>query len=363
MSYPILYESTETDFSHGGFGFLSDCLQCDVTEEANGSFELVARYPMDGIHFENVNSGCILKVRLDSYRDPQLFRIYSIKKTMPNSVAIKARHISYDLSGIPVVPFSAKNPKEAMEGLKNNAIVDCPFTFWTDKENEADFKVENPSSIRSNLGGSSGSVLGVFGGEYEFDNFTVRLYNNRGEDRGFSVWYSKNLLSVKQEETISSVVTGIYPYWMDFDTEKIVEVPGRIVMGAGTFGSQMIVPVDFSHLFEEEPTPEQLMSAVEEYLVKNTIGQPNFSITFSFAQIHQSKEFQDVNISQRVSLFDLVSVHFPRFKISTKGKVVKIVYDVLMDRIKSATAGSIQKTIADTVANIQIYQNKGAFIG
>ena len=41
---------------------------------------------------------------------------------------------------------------------------------------ETFFKVSVPASIRSRLGGVAGSILDVYGGEYEFDNFTVKLH-------------------------------------------------------------------------------------------------------------------------------------------------------------------------------------------
>lgn len=354
MSFPVLYDSAESDFSHGGFGFLSDCVQCDVTEEANGEFELFVRYPIDGIHFEDVATRRIVKARIDKDRDPQLFRIYSISKPMSKIVTIRAHHISYDLSGIPVSPFSASNAQDALAGLKQNAAVACPFDFWTDKETVADFSVGVPSSIRSNLGGYAGSVLDVFGGEYEFDNYTVKLYNSRGEDRGFAIRYGKNLLDINQEESVSNVATGVYPYWASADGSTVVQLNEKIVNAPGTYDFVRILPLDLSSSFTSEPTEEQLRSFTESYVQTHSIGVPSVSLSVSFAQIDQSEEYKHLNLFERVSLFDTVSVEFPLLKVSTKAKVVKIVYDVLLDRVKSAYIGSLKTNIADTIAEISV---------
>lgn len=353
MSYPVLYDSAETDFTHGGFGFLSDCIQCEVTEEANGEFELFLRYPIDGMHFEDIGTRRIIKARLDNYREPQLFRIYSIGKPMSKIVTVRANHISYDLSGIPVSPFSASSATTALSGLKENAVTDCPFVFWTDKNVSADFSVKVPSSLRSNLGGSVGSVLDVFGGEYEFDNYTVRLYNNRGEDRGVFIRYGKNLLDINQEENVSSLATGVYPYWVDPLSGEVVELSDKIVNATGTYDFVKILPLDLSSAIIERPTQEELRSFAERYLISNKIGVPKFSLSVSFAQIAQSEEYKHLGLLERVSLFDTIGVEFPLLNVSTKAKVVKIVYDVLLDRIKSAHIGSIKTNIADTVATLQ----------
>ena len=75
MSYPILYNATETNFDHNGIGILSACVSCEVTEEANGIFELAMQYPMDGIHYEHIADRAIIKAKADQFRQPQLFRV------------------------------------------------------------------------------------------------------------------------------------------------------------------------------------------------------------------------------------------------------------------------------------------------
>ncbi len=353
MSYPVLYNATETDFSHSGFGFLSDCIQCEVTEEANGEFELFMRYPIDGIHFDDIGKRFVIKARLDKDREPQLFRIYSISKPMSKIVTIRAHHISYDLSGIPISPFSANTAQEAMSGMKTNAVTDCPFEFWTDKDATGNFSVPIPSSIRSRLGGDEESILDIFGGEYEFDNYTVKLYNSRGEDRGVFIRYGKNLLDINQEENVSSVATGVYPYWVDTESNEIVQLDEKIVNSPGTYDFTRVLPLDLSDSFDSKPTKEQLLSATQSYLNVNDIGVPAVSLSVSFAQIDQSEEYKHLNLFERVALFDTIGVEFPLMKVSTKAKVVKIVYDVLLDRIKSAHVGSIKTNIADTVASLK----------
>lgn len=42
---PILYRADETEFDTYGIGMLSDCTFCEVTEERNGAFECVMKYP------------------------------------------------------------------------------------------------------------------------------------------------------------------------------------------------------------------------------------------------------------------------------------------------------------------------------
>ena len=355
MSYPILYSATETNFSSNGLGLLGDCVSCEVTEEANGSFELVMRYPMGGIHYENIADRSIIKAKADQFRDPQLFRVYAISKPMSGIVTISAEHISYDLSGIPVAPFTAGSVSLALADLKNNAVTDCPFDFWTDKDTSGTFSVSVPSSIRSRLGGVEGSILDVYRGEYEFDNYTVKLHNNRGMNRGVSIRYGKNLTDIKQEQNCASVATGIYPYWAgDVDGNTVlVELPEKIVNAPGTYDFVKIKTVDFTESFEVQPTEEELRSKAESYVESNNIGIPTVSLTVSFAQLEQTDEYKHLKLLEQVFLFDTVNVEFPALGVSATAKAIKIVYDSLSDRVKSITLGSTKANIADTVATQQ----------
>lgn len=353
LSYPILYRATEKKFDNNGIGILCDCISCDVTEEANGIFELTMKYPMDGIHFEDISDRSIIKAKPDPFRDPQPFRVYSISKPMSGIVTVLAEHISYDLSGIPVSPFSANSVADALNGLKVNAATDCPFEFWTDKTTNANFLVPLPASIRSRLGGVSGSILDVYGGEYEFDNYTVKLYNNRGANRGVSIRYGKNLTDIKQDQNCSSVATGIYPYWVDSEGNNMVELTEKIVNAPGTYNFVKIKTLDLSANFESQPTEDELRSATERYIESNNIGVPLVSLTVSFAQLEQSEEYKGLKLLEHVSLFDTVNVEFPALRVSATAKAVKVVYDVLKNRVVSVQLGNARANISDTIAEQQ----------
>lgn len=355
MSYPILYSATETNFENNGIGILSACVSYEVTEEANGIFELAMQYPMDGVHFAEIGDRAIIKAKADQFRDAQLFRVYAISKPMNGIVTVLAEHISYDLSGIPAKPFSASSVSDALTGLKNNAVVECPFEFWTDKVTQANFKVSAPSSIRSRLGGVAGSILDVYGGEYEFDNYTVKLHNNRGMNSGVSIRYGKNLTDIQQDQNCSAVATGIYPYWAgDVNGSTVlVQLPEKIVNAPGTYNFVKIRTLDLSSEFETQPTEEQLRSKTETYIKANNIGVPSVSLTVSFAQLEQTEEYKHLKLLERVSLFDTVNVEFPALGVSATARAVKIVYDGLADRVKSVTLGSVRANIADTIANQQ----------
>lgn len=349
---PILFPSTATEFTTQGLGVLTDAISCTVTEERNGAFELTMQYPDTGVHFDEITDRCIIYAIPSPYREPQPFRIYRITRPMDGIIMVYAQHITYDLSGVPLNPFTAVNAPDALSKLSLNAAVDSPFTFWTDKATVASFAVSTPSSTRSVLGGSSGSILDVYGGEYEWDGFTVRLYGHRGYDNGVVISYGKNLTDIEQDRNISNVATGIYPYWTNAEGALVTCDP-KIVNAPGTYDFTRVVPVDFSNDFETQPTPEQLQARAEKYVEDNKIGIPKTSITASFVQLEQFPEYEDLALLEKCDLCDTVTIRYPQLGVEAKAEIVKIETDVLLERYSSAEIGDVRTNIADTIVGQQ----------
>ena len=347
---PILFPSTATSWTTQGLGALTDATSCTVTEERNGIFELEMQYPMSGIHFSEIQNRCIIFAIPSPYRSAQPFRIYRVTKPLGGICTIYARHIAYDLDGVPLKPFTAGSAAEAIAGLQANAAIDSPFTFWTDKATVANFSVTVPSATRSVLGGQTGSVLDVYGGEYEWDGYTVKLHNKRGQDNGVLISYGKNLTDLEQDENISNVITGILPYWADQDGNLVT---GEIVNAPGTYDFQKVVPVDFSQDFETAPTLGQLQEAAEDYVSANKVGVPEVSLAVSFVQLEQTEEYKHLALLEKCDLCDTVTVQFEKLGVNAKAEIVKIVTDVLLERYKSVEIGSIRPNIATTIAGQQ----------
>lgn len=349
---PILFPSTATEFDTQGLGVLTDAISCTVTEERNGTFELTMQYPDTGVHFDEITDRCIIYAIPSPYRAPQPFRIYRITRPMDGIIIVYAQHITYDLSGVPLNPFTAINAPDALSKLSLNAAVDSPFTFWTDKSTVASFSVSTPSSTRSVLGGSSGSILDVYGGEYEWDGFTVRLYGHRGYDNGVVISYGKNLTDIEQDRNISNVATGIYPYWTNAEGALVTCDP-KIVNAPGTYDFTRVVPVDFSGDFETQPTPDQLQARAEKYVEDNKIGIPKTSITASFVQLEQFPEYEDLALLEKCDLCDTVTIRYPHLGVEAKAEIVKIETDVLLERYSSVEIGDVRTNIADTIVGQQ----------
>ena len=345
----ILYSANETAFDSNGLGILSDAIDDEVYEELNGRFELTVQYPVDGIHFRDIVADAYITARPNPETAAQPFRIYRISKPMRGVVTIYARHMAYRNKKIVVAPFSAGSALGALQGLKNNAVNACPFNFWTDIVSVSEMKVEVPTDLWTLLGSEEGSILDVYGGEYEFDRFDVRLWNRRGTDRGVSIRYGKNLTDLKQDENIANVYTGVCPFWSD-GKGSVVMLPERIVSGPGVHAEAKIMPLDLSQAFEEPPSEAMLRDAALDYIAGNDIGKPEVSWTIEFVQLEQTEEYKGSGILERILIGDTVNVVFPKLDIDVSARAVAVRYKPTLQRYKSITLGAVKQNLAHTIA-------------
>ena len=339
---PILYKSTEKDFLTNGIGVLSDVISCIVREERNGSYELTMTYPVDGMHFADIKSRAIILAKPNNEDRPQPFRVVHITKPIDGIIEVEATHISYDLSGVAVSPFSASGIVQAISAIKENSIPkDNGFSIQSDLNGTSTMKVEEPSSYRSLLGGTSGSLLDLYGGEYKYDRFSISLLNKRGIESGFTIRYGENMTDFNQDENCSEVYTDVYPYWNGSETS--VYLPEKTIRAEGTYDFTRVLPLDMSEQFENAPSESSLREAAKRYMAINKIGSPKVSLKLSYEDFAEYKN--------RVSLCDTVKVVFPKYNVSTSAKIVCVEYDVLAERYTSLEIGSTTYGISDTIAN------------
>ena len=370
---PIIFAPDEQSFTSNGLGRLTDCRRFEVTEERNGQYECVFEYPIDGPMFKHLKNGYFVYAAHDDSKTPQPFEIYSMEATLDGWATFRAWHISYWLNDVILKPFTATSCADAMSKIQPNSITQNKFTFWTDKAVTADYALNVPRSVRSTLGGSSGSLLDVYGkGDYEFDKFNVKLWVNRGADRGVSIRYGKNLTKLDQQLQGGSIVNMVVPYWEGPDGDVVsldyavygnaVSYPTPIqthtleVIQTHTpediyaqFVNLKAQALDLSSDFEDAPTPaelaakaQQILNASDEYEIKD-------NIKIDFVALWQTEEYKSVANLQRVYLCDTVHIYYEKLGVNAKAKCIKVVYDTLNERYISVELGEPQTTLGQQV--------------
>lgn len=344
---PVLYEDNETNFTTNGIGRLTDAIECTVSEELNGPYELDMRYPLTGIHYDDIREGRIILAEPFEGGTWQPFIIYNVSRPISGIVTVKAEHISYLLNKIVIMPFTASSCAQALTAIPNHTANTCPFTFATTKTVEGDFFVAYPRAARGLLGGEQGSILDVYGkGEYEFNRFTVNLYVNRGTDNGVTIRYGKNLTDLVRDSDIENAYTGIVPFWRNHDGD-LVTLTSPVVWSdyRGSFAYDIIKPVDFTSTWQEEPTQAQLQAAAEAYVTANEGWKMKENIKISFVALWQTEEYKNIANVERVKMGDTVHVIYEALGVDVAAEVIKTEYDVLTERYNSVELGAKKNSL------------------
>jgi phage minor structural protein len=347
---PILYSSiTEgTVPSNYGVGVLSDCISATVKEARNGEYELTMEYAAEGIHASDIVPNAVIKAKPNYTDDPQLFRIYKVGKTINGKFTVNAQHISYDLSGKVITSGTAASLDDTITLLNAQSGF---FVISSDKSVSAPFEVAEPSSVRSWFGGKQGSILDVYGpGEWKYDNFNASFLAARGQDRGVTIRYGKNLTELSQTLDMTNLCSAIIPYYKAQD--------GTVTTGSevstGLVGIDRKKAVNFSSEVDPEsatPIATQLSTLAAAYIANNNFTTIKNSITLNFVQMK--------NLTERVDLCDTVHIYFEPLGLTATAKCIETVWDVLADRYTSTKFGDATTNIADTiVAQQKEIQNK-----
>jgi len=333
-------------YTGNGLGGLPDALEAIVTHEINGQYELFLRYPVTGLHYDELISGRIIMAAPDDLTDEQPFRIYRITKPLNGIVSVYARHLCYDLQGIVVEPFTAGSLTEAFQTIPTVCTPSSPITLSTTRSVASGITLTEPRPMWKLLGGHEGSLLDVYGGEWDFDKDEATLVTTLGADRGVSIRYGKNMTEMEQDASIEACYSAVYPFWYDEESNTYVSITEKTVPVAGSVVTDRVMVLDCSDDFDTQPTEQQLRDRANAYITANSIGNVKASWKISFV------DTQDLPFD-KVMLGDTLHVYYERLDVNATARAVKTEFDVLQGRYKAITVGRVKQNLAAIIVENQ----------
>ena len=362
--YPILYEKNEQSFQSIGIAILSDCLSCTVNEELNGKYECEFSYSISGVNFEKITADRIIKVQANEVSQPQLFRIYKSSKAINGIVKFYCQHISYDLNMLVVEPFGDLlnvSANYALNQILTHTVYGHQFTVNATVGGTKNIVSQTPKSVRKWLGDDEGCIHQLYGGEFEFDNFNIKLSSNRGQNKGVTIQYGKNLKSINAELDIQSVYSSVYPYAITDKgkykslTEKTIELNN-----ANQYGEKRTLILDLSEEFEkgETITESKLRTKAAEYVNKNKVYQIQNNIKVDFIQLWQSKDYATTAALEKVKLGDYVTVLYKELGVNALAEVISYSYDSLAEKYNSIELGDAKQKLTTTLNKVTTIESE-----
>ena len=358
---PILYNANETAFETYGLGEI-DATKAQVTRECNGNYTLYIEYPASGPLAGTFKNDMRIKSDAGLRTKNQTFFISRISKDSTGILKIYAKHISHltEKMAIRNNTNATGTAQAALAIWALNALGGIRFDTWSDIDltsktswNIADFK-----TARDALGGVKGSILDVWGGEYEFDNTVIRLHKQLGRKSPIVLEYGRNILRAEDDQDIEGAYTSVYPY-ATYTPENqgtgeggatsqqiTVELPEKYVDGPyiGLYNERRVLIVDFSSNFKDKevPTIDKLRRLAKEYAINNRLGLPKINTKIEYVDLSKTLDYKLTQILEEAELCDIVPVYYPQIGLTSEdAKLTTIVYDVLLEQNDSVEVGVI----------------------
>lgn len=364
LSLPILYKANETDFTHMGLGVLVDTVEAKVTEERNGVFELEMVYPTQSELFKELKVDRLIKVDANPTLLDQRFKIVKISSATGEMAKVHAEHVSYltqELQLEPEVHYGG-SAREALATWANNIVDTHPFTTDSDIQTLGNgvWRVEELDSARRALGGVRGSMLDTYGGEYRFDNYNIQLLKARGNSDTLLIAYGRNLTKLEQEEEIANTFTSVYPFarYTPEREEGAEEEPEEVLITlderfidsehVDKYARRKILTLDLTD--DGIKDQETLRARAVRYIEDNRIGVPRVNLRVAYQDLAQTLDYKDLQILEKVDLTDHVLILFEDFGVDRIAKIIKVVWDVLMERYDLLEIGEPRASLSDSIS-------------
>lgn len=358
---PILYNANETAFETYGLGEI-DATKAQVTRERNGNYTLYIEYPASGPLASVFKNDMRIKSDAGLRTKNQTFFISRIVKDSTGILKIYAKHISHltETMAISNNTNVSGTAQVALSIWASNSLGGIRFDTWSDIDltsktswNIADFK-----TARDVLGGVKGSILDVWGGEYEFDNTVIRLHKQLGRKSPTVLEYGRNILRAEDDQDIDGAYTSVYPYATytpetqgtgdatGSSQQVTVELPEKYVDGpyVGLYNERRVLIVDFSSNFKEKevPTVDKLRKLAKNYAINNRLGLPKINTKIEYVDLSKTLDYKLTQILEEAELCDIVPIYYPEIGLTSEdAKLTTIVYDVLLGQNNSVEVGVI----------------------
>lgn len=370
---PILFNKNEQSFDTYGLGELN-VTKGTVTRERNGNYTLYAEIPVNDPMVASLEKEMKLKADAGLRTKNQTFEISRIVKDSSNIAKIYGQHISHKLEYIVLrnATAFAGSAFSALGIWKGALIGDLTFDVWSDIQTTGKgvFDISKMENARQALGGVEGSILDIYGGEYEFDNMTVRLHKQLGRTAPTVLEYGRNILSAELDETIESAYTSVLPFATytpdkpEGDTSDSQPDPVTVTLPENyvdskykaLYAHRRIKVVDFSSEFKSDskskdiPTPDKLRKITTDYMERNAIGKPKINIKIEYADLAKTLDYADNGWIEELELCDIVPIYYPQIGLTDEtAKVTTITYDFVNERNESVEFGDIGTNVRATM--------------
>lgn len=329
--------------------------ECTVSCEINGAWTMSLVHPIDSEgRWKYIQQDGVIKAPL--FSKEQLFVIRELEVT-DTEVTVTAEPIfnrsREDCILMDIRPTD-KNGQQALDAMMSGS----KYKGKSDITN-----VNTAYYIRKNLvealaSDDENSFLNRWGGEIDYDNFTVIINTRVGSDRGASIRYGQNIPKdgLVEKIDVTDVVTRVYP----------VAFNGRLISSGNKYVDSPLISkypniksrfIEYSDMklredveFESEDDiiyenatelDKALRARAAKEFSEGLIDQPKINISIQMVLLKNTTLYQNISDLEDIYLGDDVTCEHSKLGIKTKARVVSCVFDCLRKKVESVNIGQV----------------------
>lgn len=342
MEFVYIYKELPDDLSTNGSALTDWKDLPEITRVLNDKFSFYGNYSLDGQNADLIKNGSFVKA-LTENGTWQYFEIFEPKKTL-DSVSFNGRFIA-SMANRNFIDYSFTdngNGSQIMANLNSSLAFRQKFRYLSDVPTTHQFTAKQVGPIDAIVGSNNGNqnLVGVTGGEFDVDNYDIKLVKQIGADNGYRIDFGVNLESIESEvseQTVNSLflVGGVPDNDYDEDkdplTYKFLEIEGV------NDSNRRIGKRENSNC----KTLEELKAWGQSLFDKDRIHEPTATHKVNMVALEHTLEYQELyDQFAKLHFGDVAHVYVDKLKMDLRERMVEYVWFPTIGKYKSIVLGS-----------------------
>lgn len=357
-------------------------ISCTVTARVNGTWELKLSHPLDDEgRWQYITINNVLRV--PSHNGKQLFRIKYVEKT-DSTVEATADPIAFDAGNDCFLQDVRPTSKTGQQALTAILAPNNKYTGVSDIATVSTAYYIRKNALEAISGSDESSFLNRWGGEIEYDNFTIKINSRLGSDNGVLIRTGKNLprnglkMTVDTSDTINRIVPLAYnghgmsggTPWVDAVIPAGVPISTGVVtfenirLASDTgFSPGETIPDYITVCADQAALDTALAAAANTYFTETRCAESYVEIEADIAVLQALEEYKDFTGLEAIGLGDTVYLYNKRMGIGETSlgyspqpaRVMELEWDCIRNVAK--------RIIARTTTSSQTFSSEQVSVG
>ena len=330
-----------TALATNGLGTLPHALSCTRHQVINGDWSLTLSYPLDA-----PGAALLQPERLLCYEDEggaQLYRISRLKPSISRqgrTLEVEAPHLCYDLAHKYIVNIETAEDDRYPNGIDAATALAqllagtgfSPGDVTVDGET-LDYLDILQKDVMSCI---KEQLLEKWGGELEFDNFTVHLRSALGQDRRYPIRDGRNIAGITVTEDYEPVVTRLHV--RGYENANFEEINDGKDWIDSELSAQYAYAREGYADFDDVDDPQELLRLGRERLT--ALEVPEITYDIRLAQMRGTVQYAAYRRLENFALGDTAVLHSAAVDRDVILRCSELETDCLSGRNKSLKLGN-----------------------